>query len=188
MRYLFIIGFVVMVGAQWYVPLSMIVDSNKTIEEGVEYHFRTQPVDPSDPFRGKYITLDFNAAQYHIADTSQLHFLERSQVYATVGKDTAGFAQIVKLSIEPPDGDVDYIAVEYTYTYDSTAYLNFPFSRFYLEESKASEAERVYWQSRIDTSVTCYAKVRVWKGDAKVVDVMINDSSIVDVVNRVNKN
>ncbi len=49
--------FAVMCLAQWIVPGKMVYDSENTIAEGTLYKFKTAPVDPSDPLRGKYVTL-----------------------------------------------------------------------------------------------------------------------------------
>lgn len=189
MKYVIIGAFVIMVSAQWIVPLSMIKDANRTIDEGTEFRFKTAPVDPSDPFRGKYITLNFDLNNYYPADTNETHFTESSTVYALLGRDSAGFAKIDKLVPDPPTSDDDYVAVTYMYGYGGVSplvSLYFPFTTFYVEESKASDAEQLYWQSRGSDSLVCYAKVKVFKGDAKLVDVMLNDSSIVDVVKRLN--
>jgi len=187
MRSVFIIGFFLMAAAQWYAPLSMMFQSQATIEEGIEYKFRTRPVDPTDPFRGKYITLDFEAETYVPLDTNELKLTLGSTVYATLSVDSAGFAVVSKILETPPGIDKDYVTATMGYSYDNTAYLEFPFKRFYLEESKASEAEQLYWQSRRDSSIV-YSKVMILNGDSKLVDVMINDSSIVDVVKRINAN
>jgi uncharacterized membrane-anchored protein len=192
MKNIIIGAFVIMVGAQWFVPLSQIRGATRTIREGREYKFKTAPVDPSDPFRGKYITLNYDLTNYYPADTNEGHFVERSKVYALLGRDSAGYAKINKLVQEPPTGDdTDYIEVTYEYGYggmNSRVGLYLPFTTMYLEESKASEAEQLYWQNRRDSVINCYAKVMVLRGDAKLVDVMVNDSSIVDVVRRINKN
>ena len=190
MRLVFITGFLLMVAAQWYAPLSIIVQANDTIDEGHEYLFKTRPVDPSDPFRGKYITLSFEAENYIAHDSTETKFAPYSTVYAVLDSDSLGFAKIAHIQAGEPDNAVDYIPVEFqSGWYDSTSMnvlVRFPFSRFYLEESKASETEQLYWQSRSDSTSVCYAKVKVLNGDTKLTDVIINDSSIVDVVKRIN--
>jgi uncharacterized membrane-anchored protein len=191
MKYVFIIGFVLMVAAQWYVPLAMVYDAEQTNDEGKAYRFRTRPVDPSDPFRGKYITLYFDVQEYHSADTNELHFKRNQTVYALVSTDSAGFAKITKLSGEVPGDDADYISATFRYGRrdpDGNAFINLglPFDRFYLEESKASEAEKLYWSSREDSTTVCYADVRIRNGNTILVDVMMNDTSIVDIVERMN--
>lgn len=187
MRTIIIAGFVLMIAAQWYAPLSMMFKSQTTIEEGTEYKFKTRPVDPTDPFRGKYVTLDFEAETYMPADTNELKLTPGTTVYAMLGVDSAGYAKVSKVMADPPGVTTDFIEAKLGYSYDNTIFLEFPFKRFYLEESKASEAEQLYWQSRRDSSVI-YGKVMILNGDAKLTDVIINDSSIVDVVERINAN
>lgn len=191
MRYLVVIGFVLMAVAQWYAPLSMIYDSERVVEEGAEYKFRTAPVDPSDPFRGKYITLAFDEETYHPGDTSEAQIPPGEEIFALLTRDTLGYARVFQLSqVRPPQG-VDYITTKIYYVYrdvDNKPIINldFPFTRYYLEESKASEAERLYWQTGRDTSRVCYAKVSVHNGNTTLTDVMIGDKSIVDVVREMN--
>lgn len=191
MRYAIIAGFILMVGAQWYAPLSMVFDSQSTVDDGVEYKFKTAPVDPSDPFRGKYITLAFDAETYHPADTAEAHFPEQVDVFALLSTDSLGYAKIVHLSQEPPTEGLDYITTEIYYVYRDAdnkpiVSLNFPFKRYYLEESKASEAEKLYWATGRDTTAVCYAKVSVYEGKSTLTDVMIGDKSIVDIIREMN--
>ena len=55
-----IVLFVLVALAQLYVPAKMIWDQEDVLKNGSEYKFKTDPVDPNDPFRGKYITLSFD--------------------------------------------------------------------------------------------------------------------------------
>ncbi len=65
--------------------------------------------------------------------------------------------------------------------------IEYPFDRFYLEESKAPEAERAYWEANRDTTQVAYALVAVKNGHAALKDVMINNKSVIDVVNELNE-
>ena len=60
--------------------------------------------------------------------------------------------------------------------------LNLPFDRFYLEESLAPEAERMYRELLADSTQTVYAVVRIKEGRTTLQDVMVNDDRITDVV------
>ena len=44
---------------QLSVPAWMIIDRESVIAEGREYKFEAAPLDPYDPFKGKYITLRY---------------------------------------------------------------------------------------------------------------------------------
>ena len=78
--------------AQAFVPLKMIYDSEKIQHEGTVYKFRTQPIDPTDPFRGKYITLKFDAEELPTNDTT---WVSREQVFVYIENDSAGFAKVL---------------------------------------------------------------------------------------------
>ncbi len=71
-------------------------------------------------------------------------------------------------------------AVNYL-SYDSaeTVFVVWPFERFYMEESKAQGAEKVYNRSLADSNNITYALVKVKDGDAVLENVFINDKPIV---------
>ena len=185
MKYLTVIFFLIMVLAQWLVPAKMIYDSEHVITNGVVYKFKTQPVDPSDPFRGNYITLNFEANV--IKDTTR--YEPGEVVYVTFLPDSAGFAAAATISREPPSTG-SYLQTTVRYTSGSSlalVYFTIPFDRFYMEESKASEAERVYWQAHSDSVQVAYGVVSMGNGVAVLTDVMINDKSVKEVVQELNE-
>jgi uncharacterized membrane-anchored protein len=179
--------FIVMCLAQWLVPGKMIYDSERVIDEGVLYKFKTRPIDPSDPFRGKYITLNFDATSLTLPDSANWQGGE--EVFVTFTIDSAGFATPSGIYREEPDTE-SYLktTVNYFNTYNHyEVFFNLPFDRFYLEESKASQAEQLYWQAQADTAQVAYGLVTIGKGQAVLTDVMINDKSVVDIINELNK-
>jgi uncharacterized membrane-anchored protein len=199
MKIIIWIAFAIVVAAQWYVPVTLVTKSEETLTDGEEFKFKTQPVDPTDPFRGKYITLSFEAETVVVRDTVH-HLYENGEVvFAAIGLDSAGYAVVDSLFLENPGPVMPWvIKTRVSYAYPSlddnsqSVQVNFPFERFYLEESKASEAERVYWQNNVTmndstTTSNTYALVRLRDGHAVLVDVMVNDKSIVDVVREMNE-
>lgn len=179
--------FIVMCLVQWYVPAKMIVDQEAVLKEGKVYKFKTAPVDPADPFRGKYIILSFEENRFHVRDYNE--WLNVHDVYVSL-TDSAGFARIHDISLtEPQDADYVKARVNYVTSYEPyTLFIEYPFERFYLEESKASEAEKIYWESqRNDSTQVTYAEVSVRNGEAALTDVKINDRSIVDIVTEINQ-
>jgi len=52
------------------------------------------------------------------------------------------------------------------------------FDKFYLEEYKAPCAETLYRESNRDSKNRTYALVRIFKRDAVIEDVFVNDTSI----------
>ena len=188
MKYLYSILFISMCLLQWAMPLNMILEQETVLEEGTYYKFKTAPIDPSDPFRGKYITLRFNGESVKVGHYDE--WVNVTNAYAILGQDSVGFAKVTALLKEPPSTG-DYLLVEVNYVNNSSipsVKFSYPFKRFYLEESKASEAEKIYWEAQRDSAHVAYALVKVRNGKASLEDVRINDKSIVDIVREINNN
>lgn len=187
MRLLIPIVFVLMCLAQWFVPGKMIYDSEVTRRNGILYKFKTRPIDPADPFRGKYVTLTFE--EDVIKADSTAGWESGDVIFIEFTTDDEGFAKPSAVYREAPSSD-SYLKthVDYVTQYEETeVYYDIPFSRLYLEESKASEAERVYWESLSDTTQVTYALVSMGKGNAVLQNVYINDRTIVDIVKEINQ-
>ncbi len=175
-------AFILMVLLQLYVPAKMIFDKEDVIKSGVAYKFKTAPLDPYDPFRGKYIRLRFRR-EYIQVDTT-LEWKRGEQVYALLSTDEDGFAKINSLSKTAPPTSSDFLKVTVKYpNYKSDRVtINYPFDRFYMEESKAYDAEILSRVTFRDTSKQVYAMASVNEGDAVLTDVFVDDVSIGEVV------
>jgi len=186
MRNITLLLFIVMCLAQWLVPGKMIYDSEHVISNGTLYKFKTQPIDPSDPFRGKYITLNFEANTITLSDSAG--WQQGEEVFITFTTDSAGFAKAETISREEPTaGHYLLTSVNYTTTQEPfKVFFKLPFDRFYLEESKASQAEQLYWQAQRDSTQVAYGLVSIGPGTAVLQNVMINDRSVVEVINELN--
>jgi hypothetical protein len=189
--------FAAMVLAQWWVPVDMITGSNRILEEGIPMKFRCAPVDPNDPFRGKYIVLDFDISRYNYQTDTSSGFKNGQQVYLELIEDSLGFARIYKIDTDPPmsgkvylKAGIDFIQHEVGisgYNNDSSYYeisFDLPFRRFYLEESKAPVAEDLYRTGISDTTGRTYGLVYLLNGEARIKDVIIRDTSILERLRR----
>ncbi len=178
-------AFILMVLAQLYVPASMIFQKERVITQGTAYKFRTAPIDPNDPFRGKYITLSFNETGVKVDNAEEWNYVDKVYVFLTT--DSSGYAMIQSIAREKPEGRNDYIKANIDYVQTdtlSTVFVRYPFDRFYMEESKAPLAEQVYTEAAIDTNQVAYALVMVRNGDAVVRDIFIDDVSITEVIRK----
>ena len=180
-------GFILMVLVQLYVPAQMILGREDVIESGVAYKFKTRPFDPNDPFRGKYIRLSFEEERV-VVDTT-LKWISGEDVYAILGTHENGFAKIKGLSKVAPTGDQDYIktTVRYSNYSSNSVRITLPFDRFYMEESKAYDAEVLSRVSFRDTSKLVYALVNVKEGEAVMSNVFIDDVPISEAVKQKQK-
>ncbi|MEL7145143.1 MAG: GDYXXLXY domain-containing protein, partial [Bacteroidota bacterium] len=171
-----------MVLLQLAVPASMIFSSEEILNKGTVYKFKTAPVDPSDPFRGKYITLNFAVASFPI--DSSAAWKRGDEIFVQLENDADGFAAIADVSDVPFDEQTDFVKAKIDYRVRRHIWIDYPFDRYYMEESKALPAENLYRESRRDSTKEVYALVAVNKGKAVLQDVQINDESIADLVDR----
>lgn len=175
--------------AQWIIPAKMIYESEHVITDGVEYKFKTAPIDPSDPIRGKYVILNFESNVITLNDSAD--WMSGDEIFVTFTTDSAGFAIPKAVSRTPPETPtflrttVDYVN---NYGGEYKVWFNLPFNRFYLEESKAPQAEQAYWKAQRDSAQVAHALVSVGAGQAVLKNVYINNIPIVEVVNNLNKN
>lgn len=177
--------FALVVIAQLFVPAKMIFDREQILKEGKVMKFRTAPVDPYDPFRGKYITLNFKDDFVMVEDRKEWSYNEK--VYAILEADSVGFARVSILEKEIPDGDYVYLEtmIDYVDYNEDKVWLDFPFNRYYMEESKAFEAELSYRDSQRDSLSITWAEVSILDGQAVLKDVMIDGVRIEEVVKKV---
>ncbi len=178
-----LVAFIVTCLAQLFIPAKMIFDQEDVLKTGVEYKFRTRPVDPTDPMRGKYITLDFRDNKFRLEKTDpSVSFQPEERVFIEFNTDQEGFAQIAAVLKSKPahlnylETTIDYLQPEDQGT--TEAFIHFPFDRFYMEEFKAKPAEEAYQQANLDTTVVTYALVHIKGGKAVLKDVIIGGDSI----------
>jgi uncharacterized membrane-anchored protein len=181
--------FIVVALAQLYVPFKMIFDREEILKTGTEYKFSTAPIDPSDPFRGKYIILSYKDNVIAVKDEKS--WATGETVYVSLVKDEAGFAKIASVSKEKPFENKDFVKAEVSaVSSDRTNKLTlyYPFDRYYMEESKAYDAELIYAKSAQDSTQIAYALVSIKEGEAVLKDVLINGTPIKEIVKEKQKN
>jgi uncharacterized membrane-anchored protein len=174
-----LLGLVLLV--QLAVPLQMIRSREAVLERGTAYRFRTEPVDPADPFQGRYVRLDFEADSVPMAEAEAEAVGSRARGYALLGVDADGFARFVGWTLERP-ATGDYLQTrslgparrwnpEREKSESRGLRIDLPFDRFYMEESKAPEAERIAAEASREED--CWAVVRVLDGRAVIEDVLV---------------
>jgi|JI9StandDraft_1071089.scaffolds.fasta_scaffold03827_8 uncharacterized membrane-anchored protein len=179
-------GFIVMILVQLYMPAYVIIEREKIIEQGKMWKFKTQPVDPNDVFRGKYIYLNFTNSELIASNFNEV---ELGNAYVKLIEDANGYAIPSIILNELPPNSNDYLQVKVTLNpfhlddtekENSKVYFEYPFDRFYLEESKAPAAELTYARATRDTLVSTCAVVYVHNGKSVLNDVLIDGISVND--------
>ncbi|HEY1075882.1 MAG TPA: GDYXXLXY domain-containing protein [Fontimonas sp.] len=180
-----LLGLAVLCLVQWSIPLALIQRGQTALAQGTPYKFRTAPVDPSDPFRGRYVTLDFQAALVPSAQVEATLY-EGQRGYASIRIDAQGFAQLHAVrATEPATGD--YLPVTLQWKDHEQARLRLPFDRYYLDEAQAPQVEQRYRESNLrlgpddvpapDPRPT-YATVRVLDGYAVLENLVLNGEAV----------
>lgn len=175
--------FILVVLAQLYVPLQMIFNQEDIIKTGTEFKLQTAPVDPYDPFRGKYITLFFTERE--ITVNSVTKWRSGETIFATLTTGKNGFAKISSISKTKPKNSESYLKVKIDFALNNNKIaIDFPFDRFYMNENIASNAEKIYQEFSIKKKNQTYALITVKNGEAVIKDVRINEVSITDLANK----
>lgn len=175
-------GFILVALIQLAIPANMIWHKERVLATGKEFKFETTPIDPTDPFRGKYITLGYLENSFEIEDKSE--WKEGEKVFVILENDDRGLAKIKSVSKEKPNESTDFLKTEVAFVsgnFTKQIHFTFPFDRYYMEESKAYEAEQIYLENQVDTTKTTYALVLIKNGDAVLKDVLIDGVPIRDM-------
>lgn len=184
MKYGFVFAFLLLALIQWVVPGKIIWEKDAVLKKGQSYKFKTEPVDPSHPFKGKYITLNFVESSF--TDTINRNLSGNQDVYVILGTDARGFTNIKDLSTTEPRNNNAYVKAKVYYVSrendSSRVRIRYPFDAFYMDEYKAPRAENIYRESNRDLSSTTYALVKIHKGEAVIENVFINGIPIMELI------
>ena len=175
--------FILVALVQLSVPAKMIFDREDILNSGKEYKFKTKSIYPNDPFRGKYITLSYHEDVIEVENGAD--WTEGEIIYVSLTTDREGFAKIKSVSKENLVNNQDFLKTKVRYIVGNGSNkltIDYPFERFYMEESKAYDAELIYRESQPDTSQITYALVSIKDGEAVLKDVLINGVPIKEIV------
>lgn len=189
--------FAFVVFAQWFVPAQMISDHEDVAATGKVFKFKTAPIDPYDAFRGKYVNLNFKENKGNITkETKSLNYGD--DIYVTF-KDSSGFALVEIISIKEPQNTSAYVKAKVDYVDNNylglvnlktkrqpalAIHIDYPFERYYMNEIKAPKAETAYQENSRQAKDNMYANVAIKNGVGVVNDVIIDNKSIKDYVDK----
>ncbi len=196
--------FLVLAAACIAAPLSIVLKYEKTLAAGTQFKFRTAPVDPYDPFRGRYVALRFQNDKMTLkeSDVKDDDTCRDDQAwFVRIDVDKEGFAIPVEASRQPLAGE-NVIKVKARvrrewnakkekpkdrYTLDIT----YPFTRYYLPEHIAPAAEKLYDESlrragnndeNLARPTMTWATVRIKDNRAVIEELYINGKPAIEAV------
>jgi len=161
---------------QLAVPAAMIVRHEATLRHGRVFKFQTQPVDPYDAFRGRYVALRIEPGTVKEVAVPPWGYDERA--YAELAEDTNGFTRVKRLSRERPAGPDAWVEVRVSCYVNpfarsaggETARITWPFDRFYVQENVAPAAEKAYREHSRAGAQDAFVVVRVSDDGAAVIE------------------
>ncbi len=162
---------------QLAVPASMILGRETTLRDGQQFRFRTAPVDPYDPFRGRFVALNLDAASAPLPKDMKLKY--RQKVLVRLAVDEAGFAYCRDIVSEAPQEGA-YLTARVQSWNKETVRLQLPFDRYYAEEDLAPEIERAYRANSRRDKHEAYITVRVRDGRGVLEELYIADLPVAE--------
>ena len=123
-------------------PVSTIWKHHAVMTRGVPVKFSLAPIDPYDPFRGRYVWLNFdlNAAPWADGEAPEEQTLA---AYLSFERDENGFPSQATLHTQEPESGL-YLQVDAAFRNHSGEWrFTLPFDRYYLNEADAPQAERI---------------------------------------------
>lgn len=155
------------------VPIAIVVINTDTLKDGNEFLFKVAAFDPYDMLRGNYLDINFEEESAEIAFELDKNFeyYTREKMYVTIKENADGFAYFDRAYLEKPKETQDYYETDGTYRrYNEDVRVVTP-TRYYMNENKSLDAEKVYNENTDNT----YVKVRVKDGKMVIVGVYVNN-------------
>jgi uncharacterized membrane-anchored protein len=155
-------------------PIYTIIVSTDTLKGGNEFLFKVQAFDPYDMFRGNYINIDFK--EQYVEDSNIGNIVYGEKYFVGIDTRDDGYAYFSNISLEKPKDTADYYQTTgYSY-YDNRCRIDTP-NRYYMNENKSYNAEKIYNKNTDNT----YVKVRVKNGKMVIVGVYV-DGVLIDSI------
>lgn len=165
--------FIVAAIAQIAVPASLIARYMDVLHNGIVYKVKTMPIDPVDPFRGRYVAISMDL-DVPDALVKKFHELDNSSYYIKLDEGVDGFAKISQLSGTPIKGDGVIKLRGSRWRFSNS--IRLPYNRYYMDENAAPKAEATASSRRGET----YAALKVKGGAAVIKGLYINGLRIED--------
>ncbi len=182
MKKLSLIVLCILIAAQLAVPFSMIRNRENILRNGELFRFKTRPIDPADPFQGRYVWLGFDNNSVPCSKEDNEDLAYKMPIYALLETGEDGFAHFTGWSLEKPE-DGHYLKTRYrgrSWNQNNKAFrIDLPFDRYYMDEAKAPRAEILVRESTRSTN--CWANVRILEGKALIEDVFAEGQSLRDL-------
>lgn len=156
--------------AQWAAPLMQIWTHEQTLAQGTLIRLKCTAPDPYDPLRGRYLAV--SPVQREVTLPKDMKLESGMPVYVTLTPDANGLHTFSAVSLTPPESG-SYVRLKTRYVFESTAAVEWPFDRYYINEKLAPEADK-WFAENIRTGQGIVAEVRIRDGRAVLADLSLD--------------
>ena len=162
------------------VVLFQIMNYEKILKEGESFYFKVLPLDPYDPFRGRYVTLRFeNATKAPLAQGQNKK--NQSLGYAIL-EHQEKLDRVKEITfVKPKEGSFLEVNINENRQKNasSTVYFSLPYDRFYMREDVAPKAEKVLG---LRSGIEVKAKLKVLNGKGVIEELLVGEISLSEFV------
>ena len=156
---------------------SGIARYERVLASGQAVLLAVAPVDPYDPFRGRYVTLSFALEQgAHPVKGKVPQYGEPA--YVVLKTDAKKVASVDYLTASPPDSGLWLKAESSWPESETTARVSLPMKRYYMNEALAPAAEQAYREAVARDAERAgddsYARVRILNGAVVIEQVLLD--------------
>ncbi len=182
------------------VPVYVAVSSQNVLSNGKLYKFKPMAYDPFDPFRGKFLRVNYETDNVR----TKFDFKEGERAYVSIGVDKEGFAFFEEAYKSPPKKE-DYLqttikwsgAVEQVLdqieaaaeqdgfdisSIDSRGSVGIKIpdnmNKYFINEDDALRAEKIMLKERENI----YIGVRILEGEVRLDNIFVHDQPILEYI------
>ena len=182
------------------VPVYVVIQSQNVLNNGKLYKFKPMAYDPFDPFRGKFLRVNYETNNI----PTKFDFEEGEKAYVSIGVDKDGFAFFEEAFKSPPkkrdylETTIDWAGVDRNLQrqidaaielddFDissldtrSTVRIEIPdnMNKFFINEDYALDAEKVLQRERQNI----YIGVRILDGEVRLDNIFVHDQAIIEYI------
>lgn len=160
------------------IPIYLMLTSENVLENGYRHKIKLQAYDPFDPFRGKYLRLNYNN------EVQASNLKKGDPIYITLKKDALGYSEFHK-GFNTPPSTADYFKAEVLYYYDNYAtFRTDNISKYFINEDKVKAAEGVVIDYQRNHPDSIYVAIRVLNGEIRLEDIYVEETPLLEFITK----
>ena len=168
------IGFLAFALIVLAIPIYLMMSSEGVLENGNRHKIHLKGRDPFDPFRGKFLRLNFDDR------IECFNCAEGEEVYVLLTKDADGYSSFSS-GVKDKPGHSDYFKAKVLRSYSGEAVIKIDnLSKYFINEDKAKEAEDVLQSYSRQKPEDVYLAIRVLDGEARLEDIFIEETPFLE--------